>query len=270
MRNEFIRNNPAPRYGFSGSVPPQVVARVDVSRKMEASDPVGMMTMSANLVEVFNGGGVDEFNRLKAKVAYLEAAMAEKRGRTGDTTVSDELSRRRPRREERSASPNRSRSQHQTARIRSPRVPQPISKGTLPLAVRMDVPLPEDGEPMDEDPAVQDNILPAPEGQPFVPDPYFADPAVYSQFLPTTTVPKTRKKRGPPKPRRHIKMMQGVPEWNPVEILKNTPVTGLSMANLLDLAPAARIAIVKALQLEQEKGAGQNKRPKGKARGPSG
>ena len=52
--------------------------------------------------------------------------------------------------------------------------------------------------------------------------------------------------------------MQGLPEWSPVEILKNIPVTGLSMANLLDMATVARLAVVKALQLETNKGTNVN------------
>lgn len=253
LRNEFARTSGA-RY------PPQVVATVEVSHENDDTDPVGMMMMSANLVEAFTGEN-DEVRQLKQRVAYLEAAMAEKRGRTGDTTVSDEPSRRRLQRGERSVSPTGSRSQPQNARIRSPLAthttngaPQPGRP--LPNAVRMDAPEQTDS---------MDGVVHAPGSQPFIPDPYFANPEVYSQFIPTATVPKARKKRGPPKPKRHIKMVQGQSEWNPVEMLKNIPVTGLSMATLLDIAPTARIAVIKALQLDS--GDEPNKRQKAKARG---
>ena len=59
-------------------------------------------------------------------------------------------------------------------------------------------------------------------------------------------------------------MMQGQSEWNPVEVLRNLQVTGLSVAGLLDLAPSARIAMVKALQLEPS----PDKQTKAKTRRP--
>ena len=59
-------------------------------------------------------------------------------------------------------------------------------------------------------------------------------------ILITVGFTKTRKKRGPPKPKMHIKMVQGLKEWNPVDIFKNTPVTGLNVGNLLPLLRGAK------------------------------
>ena len=249
LRNDFLRSGSSSRYPQSNTLPPQVVAHVDVSREMDGTDPAGVVTISANLVEVFNEEEKDELKRLKDKVAYLEAAMAEKRGRTGDTTVSEEPTSQR-RRSGRSISPGRSRSQPQTARVRSPLVTRPRYEHI----------------PSKEQRPMTDDIPPVQEGQPFVPDPYFADPALYSRFVPTATVPKTRKKRSPPKPKRHIKMMQGLNEWNPVEMLRNIQVTGLDLPNLMNISPTVRMAIAKALQLEPD----ATKRKKPRAKGPSG
>ena len=84
-------------------------------------------------------------------------------------------------------------------------------------------------------------------GQPFVPDPYFADPAIYSQFILTATAPRTRKKRGPPKPKRHIKMVKGLDKWDIVEFIRKIPIKGLDVGNFFDIAPNARMSMVKSL-----------------------
>ena len=63
----------------------------------------------------------------------------------------------------------------------------------------------------------------ASQGVPFVPDPYFEDPAVQSQFISAASVPKARKVRTKEvKPKKHIKMMQDVEKWNPVESLRES------------------------------------------------
>ena len=55
----------------------------------------------------------------------------------------------------------------------------------------MDAPVPDNDDPM-----VQDGTPQAHEGQPFIPNPFFANPAVYSQlFIPTATALKTRKEK---------------------------------------------------------------------------
>ena len=54
----------------------------------------------------------------------------------------------------------------------------------------------------------------------FYPHPFFADPANHYQFISTATVPKAKG---------HIKMIQGLTEWNPVDTLRNMPVSGLSI-----------------------------------------
>lgn len=270
---ERLRNNFTSRYGdaTSTSRTPQVVAQVEIAGEDEHTDPTGMMMMSANLVEAFTGD-YDDVRQLKERMACLEAAMADRRGRegSGDTTVTDDYTRGR-RRGERSASPTRSRSQQLTARIRSPLTGAPANPlirdpgianpgGRIPASGGE----PRSVENTNQEMAMSEDEIQAPGSQPFIPDPYFADPAVYSQFIPTATAPRTRKKRGPPKPKRHIRMMQGQSEWNPVEVLRNLQVTGLSVAGLLDMAPSARIAMVKALQLEPS----PDKQTKAKTRRP--
>lgn len=250
LRNEFVRTNMGPRN--AGSYNPQVVAHVSMSQEEEGTDPVGTMMMSANLVEAFGGGETEEVRRLRERVACLEAAMAEKRGRTrtGDTTLSDEPHRRRPRRGDRSESPTGSRQMY-AARIRSPLInTQPGTTARTPPMVVMD---------RQSDVLMPDVILPDPEtaqpheGQPFIPDPYFQDPAVYSRFIPSASVPKIKRSRpkGPKPPKRHIKMLQGMTVWDPVDELRKLPVTGLDYGNLFDIAPTIRVAISKSLQLEQ-------------------
>lgn len=248
LRKEYTRDM-GPRY------PPQVVAAVEISPEIEDTDPSGMVMMSANLVEAFSGDSY-EVRQLKERVACLESAMAaEKRGReqTGDTTLSDEPTRGR-RRGERSMSP--AGSQPMTARIRSPLIEDPANpfvresittnlRGRLPISARMDGP-----DNNHQNVAMSEDDVQPPGGQPFIPNPYFADPAVYSKFVPTATAPRTRKKRGPPKPKRHIRMVQGMPEWDPVEMFKNLPVTGLNVARFFDVAPGARMAVAKALQMQ--------------------
>lgn len=59
-------------------------------------------------------------------------------------------------------------------------------------------------------------------------------------------------------------MMLGQNTWNPVEALRNLPVTGLDYGNLFDMSSMVRVAISKSLQLQSEQ------RQKAKARGPSG
>ena len=67
------------------------------------------------------------------------------------------------------------------------------------------------------------------------------------------------------KPKRHIKMMEGIKEWDPVEALRNVPVTGLDYGSLFNHAPAIRVAVCRALQL------GSNgQRTKARAKGPLG
>ena len=51
-----------------------------------------------------------------------------------------------------------------------------------------------------------------------------------------------------------------------MEALRNIPVTGLDYGSLFDHAPAIRVAVCKALQLESDK---QLERPKARAKGPS-
>lgn len=111
--------------------------------------------MSTKLVEVFTEK--EEVKQLKDKIAYLEAAMAEKRGRTGDTTLYEETAQRRPRRGKRSVSPTRSHNSPQVARFLSPQTNPRVG--------------------------VQETVTPpvttlAPDWQSFVPDPHFEDPAV--------------------------------------------------------------------------------------------
>ena len=56
-------------------------------------------------------------------------------------------------------------------------------------------------------------------------------------FRPAATLPRKKRTGGAPKPRRHIRMMKGRSEWDPVEALRNLPVTGLDYGSLLDWSP---------------------------------
>ena len=93
------------------------------------------------------------------------------------------------------------------------------------------------------------------EGAPFIPDPRFEDPTTWSTFVPSAAVPKNRGRRQQkkePKAKKHIKMMKGKLEWDPVEALRNTPVVGLDFGNLLDMSPSTRVLVGKALQYSKE------------------
>lgn len=236
--NEFTRMNSGPRYGNNHGSQPQAVAQVDLAEG--GTDPQGVMMMSANIVEVFTEK--EEIKQLREKVAYLEAAMAEKfelaavekLGRTEDTTVSEEPHRRRPQRGDRSESPPRSHTQPQSTRVPSPLTN--VQPGRLPPVGTMDR---QASRPDILNPDVTRETGNSPEWQPFVPDPYFADPAMYSQFILSASIPKHRQSRpkGPIPPKRHIKMLQGMTSWDPVEQLRKLPVTGLDYGNLFDIAP---------------------------------
>lgn len=105
----------------------------------------------------------------------------------------------------------------------------------------------------DQDSDTQENS--DPRAQPFIPDPFYNDPANQHQpqFMPSASLPKKRKTKTPkvPKAKYHIKMMKGVPIWDPVDSLRKLPVVGLDYGNLFDLAPSVRIAVGKAFQMDK-------------------
>ncbi|KAF8443404.1 hypothetical protein BGX38DRAFT_1272048 [Terfezia claveryi] len=100
-----------------------------------------------------------------------------------------------------------------------------------------------------------ENTFTQPLAQPFIPNPFYDIPAnqYQPQFIPTAAIPKSKKNRKNPEPKlkRHIKMMRGQDPWDPVESLRRLPVVGLDFGSLFDMAPEARIAVGKALQMEK-------------------
>ena len=72
-------------------------------------------------------------------------------------------------------------------------------------------------------------------------------------------MPKPRKKpTQEPKTKYHIKMMKDAKLWDPVDSLRCLLVVRLDFGSLFDWAPGIRIAIAKALQMEDDK---KNKQP---------
>ncbi|KAF8446512.1 hypothetical protein BGX38DRAFT_1309683 [Terfezia claveryi] len=135
-------------------------------------------------------------------------------------------------------------------------MPQPTQSHPMPQPTQSHpMPQPTQSHPMPQPPI-------PPQGRPFIPDPYYSIPAHQYQpqfqqvpFIPTAAYPRgTRKMRQPrePKPKRHIKMMKGCKEWDPMDSLRSLPVVGLDYGNLFDWAPGVRIAVGKALQMEMD------------------
>ena len=221
---------------------PQMVTCVEVPDEDEGTDPTGMVMMSTNLVDIM----VEEqeqavLHRLKSgaysaeDVAYL-VAMAEKRSRTDDVLAKSAPPGRRLRTETGDSAPI-----HESITVSPSQGQQSQTSQPKPASVTPSQP------------------TVAHEGQPFVPDPYYEDPAHHSQFIPTASVPKSKIRKGKePKPKRHIKMMKGLKEWDPVEALRTVPVVGLDFGNLIDQSPAIRMKLCKSLQLEAD----PTKRPK--------
>ena len=237
---------------------PQPVACVELTDEdlglLQDTSPPGTMVMSAKLVELLRrDDNLDKvaqlrtyFNGLsKEEEAYL-VAMTEKRGRTdedGDALAREAPQTRRQRMEDPPSMNTRSRattaaapqeqltdSQRPTQPRQSGAVPQEQSATSPPAAV--------------------------PQGQPFIPDPYYENPANWDprfmppSFKPAATMPKKKRTGGTPKPRRHIRMMKGKSEWDPLDALRSLPVTGLDFGSLFDWSPGIRILVGKALQLE--------------------
>ena len=225
---------------------PQPVACVELTDEdlglLQDTSPPGTMMMPAKLVELLRREDNDNpdkiaqlrtyFNGLsKEEEAYL-VAMTEKRGRTDEDD--DALAREAPQtRRQRMEDPP---SMNTRSRTAAPQI-QPTADAQIP--------------PPEQSAA-------APQGQPFVPNPFYENPANWDpefmppSFRPAATLPKKKRTGAPgaPKPRRHIRMMKGKSEWDPVEALRSLPVTGLDFGSLFDWSPGIRILVGKALQLE--------------------
>ena len=237
---------------------PQAVACVEVTDEelglIQDTSPNGTVVMSAKLVELVRGETKqpDQMAKLRAYLDSLSegeraclVAMAEKRGRA-QIEDDDELAEEAPRAQKARVNPNvqsyppKRIILHTQPRKKVPEVEQPEQGQVVPIS-------------SPEDPI----IIPEPESQPFIPDPFFENPANWDPefmppvFTPAAVAPKSRKKRNAgPKIRRHIKIMKGKKEWDPIEALRNLPVTGLDFGNLLDWSPGIRIAMGQALQLD--------------------
>ena len=226
---------------------PHAVVCVEVPDDEDGTDPAGMMLMSTNLVDIM----VEEreqsvLRRLKAgvysadDVAYI-VAMAEKRTRADRSE--DPLAK---------AAPASQRQRTRAGTIVADEAsPSPLLHESITVNPPPSVPPSQFTQTQQKVPATPPQAPHEP--RPFVPDPYFEDPANHSQFIPSASLPKSRQKRKTqePRPKRHIKMMHGCREWDPVNALRGIPVTGLDFGNLLDIAPAIRIAVCKSLQLEK-------------------
>ena len=274
--------------------PTQAVTCVNIvsTEEIEETDPEGTMMMATNLVDlVLREQREEVIKRLKMgtctpeDVAYLEAAVAEKRSRPANERTGGPPTRRARIEEYDPVLDQTSQSQTQRHQPDSPTMghsitvnPQgatmshPSTGNSQGATISQQVPVPPaargSSSPVSSPPVQVSQIPPlasAHEGRPFIADPFFEDPANHSQFVPSANIPKPRRIRGEPKPKRHIKMMQGRDVWDPVEALRDLPVTGLDYGSLFDMSPLIRVAISKSLQLQSDK-----QRPKVRAKGPSG
>lgn len=262
----------------SSQHPPQAVTCVDMSlsEDLDGTDPVGTMMMATNLVDIV----VDERkqdvivqrikmgNYTREDMGYLEAALAEKRGRPTNERAGGPPTHRARIEEYDPVLNQTTQSQTQGYQLDSPTMEHSITINLQGTTAPQQTPAGGSSSARSNPPA-QASSAPPPvsghEGLPFIPDPFFEDPENHSQFVPSANIPKPRRIRGEPKLKRHIKMLRGRDVWDPVEALRDLPVTGLDYGSLFDMSPLIRVANSKSLQLQSDK-----QRPKAKAKGPSG
>ena len=77
---------------------------------------------------------------------------------------------------------------------------------------------------------------------------FFEDHANHCQFVPCGNIHKPRRRKGEPKPKRYIKMIKGRHVWDPVEALRDLPVTRLNYGSHFDMFPVIGAAISKNLE----------------------
>lgn len=208
------------------------------------TDPQGMMVMSAQMVEIVKKNiAQDKWRLMTAYVNSLSAeeksqlvAMADKRGRPDEDDMEE--------------APPTSR----------PKVSAPEGSGRAPTGASRPAAPPSQAAPPAEGnvPAAPPPMFYQPQSRPFIPDPFYDIPAnqFQPQFAPAAGPSDARAKKGKkkatePKIKRHIKLLQGQEPWDPVEALRRMPVVGLDFGSLMDMAPGARIAVGKALQMEK-------------------
>lgn len=142
---------------------------------------------------------------------------------------------------------------HQLPSKHAPQPPQQPPPAPQHLFVPQPIPSFQDERPGHPQPGM---TFIQPEGQPFIPNPFFDIPAnqYQPQFAPAAAKPKKAKKNTEPKIKQHIRMIGGREPWDPVESLRKMPVVGLDFGSLMDMAPGARIAVGKALQIDKPPG----------------
>ena len=244
----------------TGPMVPQLVAYVEVTDEElgldQDTDPAGTMMMATQSVDLIEEGIQLKSEQMKSYISGLSdeeraclslclVAMAAKRTRNESE---DELT-------EVAPQAQRQKVVQQTIpgtgsfQIQQPSVSTAASRNQPPVQSQQ-IPTHATAPRVTQAPRATTQQASHHEGIPFVLDPRFDDPTTWSNCVPSAAVPKTRGKRQQKKeskPKKHIKMMKGKTEWDPVEALRNTAVIGLDFGNLLDMSPSTRVLVGKAL-----------------------